>query len=145
MFYGQSREQLRQLFIDSWSKRLTKTSMEPIEERVATVVAEHPEYHRLLEKADAAPSRDYLPEFGETNPFLHMAMHIALREQLSSNRPQGIANIYRRMLVKHGDPHEVEHRMAECLGETLWRAQRENTLPDEHAYLECLQRLLHSG
>jgi hypothetical protein len=141
VLFGQSREEMRRLFIDSWNKHLTKIPMEPIEERVAAVIAEHPEYHPLLEKADAALSRDYLPEFGETNPFLHMAMHIALREQLSSNRPQGIADIYRRLLVKHGHPHEVEHRMAECLGETLWHAQRENKLPDEAAYLECLQRL----
>ena len=141
MFYGQSREEMRQLFIDSWNKRLAKTPMQPIEETVAAVVAEHPEYHGLLERTDAALSRDYLPEFGETNPFLHMAMHIALREQLSTNRPQGIADIYRRLLVKHNDPHQVEHRMAECLGETLWRAQRDGKEPDEQAYLECLQRL----
>ncbi len=141
MFYGQSREEMRQLFIDSWNKRLAKAPMQPIEETVAAVVAEHPEYHRLLEKADAALSRDYLPEFGETNPFLHMAMHIALREQLSSNRPQGIAEVYRELLGKYGNAHDVEHRMAECLGEALWHAQSENTLPDEHAYMGCLQRL----
>ena len=141
MLFGQSREEMRQLFIDSWNKRLAKVPMEPIEETIAAVVAEHPEYHRLLEKADAALSRDYLPELGETNHFLHMAMHIALREQLSSNRPQGIADIHRRLLVKHNDPHEVEHRMAECLGEVLWRAQRDNQAPDEASYLECLQRL----
>lgn len=141
MFYSQSREQMRQLFIDSWSKHLTKAPMEPIEEMVAAVVAEHPEYHRLLEKADAALSRDFLPEFGESNPFLHMAMHIALREQLSSNRPHGIAEVYRRLLVKHAGPHEVEHHMTECLGQALWRAQRDRKEPDEQAYLECLQRL----
>ena len=141
MFYGQSREEMRQLFIDSWNKRLAKVPMQPIEETVATVVAEHPEYHGLLERTDAALSRDYLPEFGETNPFLHMAMHITLREQLGTNRPQGVADIYRRLLAKHNDSHEVEHRMAECLGEALWRAQRDNKAPDEASYLECLQRL----
>ena len=141
MFFGQNREQLRQLFIDSWNKRLTSAPMEPIEEMVAAIIAEHPEYHPMLEQPDAALAKDYLPEFGEINPFLHMAMHIALREQLSSNRPHGITKVYRKLLGKYGDPHEVEHHMAECLGEIIWRAQRENKLPDEAAYLECLQKL----
>ncbi len=141
MFFGQSREQLRQLFIDSWNKHLTSAPMEPIEEMVVAIIAEHPEYHPLLEQPDVALAKEYLPELGETNPFLHMAMHIALREQLSSNRPCGITETYRKLLGKYADPHEVEHRMVECLAEIIWRAQRENKLPDEAAYLECLQKL----
>lgn len=141
MFIGQSREQLRQLYVDSWQKYLAQAPLEPLEKLIASVVAEHPEYHVLLKNADAAPGRDYLPEMGATNPFLHMGMHVALREQLASNRPGGIAGIYQKLLGKYRDTHEAEHRMAECLGETMWRAQRENKLPDEAAYLTCLRRL----
>lgn len=142
MFFGQNREQLRQFFIGAWQKYLAQAPLEPLEKIVAGVIAEHPEYQAFLEKGDSALERDYLPELGETNPFLHMGMHIALREQINTNRPLGISEIYQKLLSKYPDHHEVEHRMVECLGETLWRAQRDGTQPDELAYLEHLRRLL---
>ena len=141
MFFGQNREQLRQFFIDTWHKYQAQLPLESLEQIVAGVIAQHPEYHVFLEKTGTALGRDYLPELDETNPFLHMGMHIALSEQLASNRPAGITELYQRLVAKHHDSHEVEHRMAECLGEALWRAQRDGKEPDEQAYLECLQRL----
>jgi len=31
--------------------------------------------------------------------------------------------------------------MIECLGQALWLAQRDNTMPDDNAYLSCLKKL----
>ena len=115
--------------------------MTPLEQLIASVIHQHPEYHRLVEKGESSAARDYLPEGGETNPYLHMGMHISLREQFGSDRPPGIARLYRQLLTKLGDPHETEHRMMECLGRTLWEAQREGTMPNVQAYLECLRVL----
>jgi len=84
---------------------------------------------------------EYHPEHGQSNPFLHMGMHIALREQVASDRPVGIRDLTRKLLLKYRDGHEMEHQMMECLGESLWRAQRDQTEPDELAYMENLQRL----
>ncbi len=140
--FTQDRNQIRQFYFDTWRKRLDGVPLEPMESLVAGVIEQHPEYHKLLENPEAAIDRDYLPEMGESNPFLHMGMHIGLHEQISSNRPQGIGEIHRTLTTKTGDPHEAEHRMMECLAEALWQAQRENRLPDETAYLEALQRLV---
>ena len=71
-----------------------------------------------------------------------MGMHLAIREQVSTNRPAGIRDVHARLASKLGDAHQAEHAMLECLGEALWQAQRNNTLPDETAYLESLNRLL---
>jgi hypothetical protein len=140
MIFSQNREEIRQFFIDVWNKYRAQQPLQPLEKIIANILREHPEYHRILEDQDAALEKDYLPELGESNPFLHMGMHIAIQEQLATNRPAGIIDIYQSLLVKLQDPHEVEHRMLECLGEMLWRAQRDGSNPDEIAYLECLRK-----
>lgn len=139
--FSQDRDQLRLFFINSWRKKQNNEPMEQLETVVANIIAKHPEYQPLLEKEDAAIGREYLPEFGETNPFLHMGMHIAIYEQLSTNRPDGIREAYQRIYQQTGNEHDAEHRIMDCLGEIMWQAQRNQTPPDEQAYLKMLQEL----
>ena len=139
--FAPDRGRMRQVFLDAWSKFRSREPLEPLEQRVAEVVREHPEYHGLLEDPTYALDRDFLPEAGEANPFLHMGMHISLREQVATDRPPGIRDLFQRLAQGLGDRHEAEHRMMECLGLTLWEAQREGRAPDEAAYLGCLRRL----
>ena len=135
---GQDRTELRQMFFTAWKKHQSKQIMEPLEAVVAKIIELHPEYHTLLENQDSL-DKDYTPEMGQTNPFLHMAMHISIQEQLSTKRPTGIEQIHQSMLSKIKDPHETEHIMMECLGKMLWEAQSQNRTPDENDYLNCLQ------
>ena len=112
-----------------------------MEQLIIGVILQHPEYHRDLDNPEAL-SLEYSPEQGRTNPFLHMGLHIALQEQLHTDRPPGIRDIYQRLGTLHpGDNHELEHKMIDCLAEILWSAQTNNTLPDEAVYLECLQKI----
>jgi len=109
---------------------------------VLDVILQHPEYQVILEKDEKEISEmEFTPEMGMTNPFLHMGMHITIQEQISSNRPSGITALYQKLLLKYPSAHELEHSMMECLGEALWQAQRNNTLPDEAVYLEQVKRL----
>ncbi|HRD66940.1 MAG TPA: DUF1841 family protein [Candidatus Competibacter sp.] len=139
--FGNDRDSLRRYYCTVWEKANTGQLLEPLEHLIADVVREHPEYQPVLADVDAAVGREYVSDMGQTNPFLHMGMHIAIREQLSSNRPAGILDAYRRLYQQLGDSHVTEHAMMECLGETLWEAQRDGTEPDERAYLERLRRL----
>lgn len=141
MFGGQ-RDQMRQVFFDAWRKQQSGESLQPLEEMVAGVVRQHPEYHALLNKPESAKEREFTPEGGQTNPFLHMGMHIGLLEQISTDRPQGIAELYRRLCQRLGDTHQAEHQLMECLGRMLWEAQSANRMPDEQAYLDCIRRLV---
>lgn len=138
--YSSSRTDTRQMFFDVWRKLHNGEPLSALEEVVAAVIHLHPEYQGLFE-ADPSASldRDWRPEGGKTNPFLHMGMHIAVREQLSIDRPPGVRSAYAALLRHKGDPHAAEHAMLECLAEILWLAQRENRLPDEQAYLACLR------
>jgi hypothetical protein len=142
MIFNQNRNQLRQFYFDVWKKYQSKATLEPVEQVIAEIILKHPEYHTMLEHPDSTLDREYLPEAGQTNPFLHMGMHIAIHEQLTTNRPHGIVDIYHTLMQKLQDAHEVEHRIMECLGEALWRAQREESGYDESDYLECLRKLI---
>lgn len=134
------KEGLRACYLEAWRKRREALPAEPLEIQVADVIEQHPEYHALLESGPDALARDWTPADGESNPFLHMGLHLAVREQVDTDRPPGIAAI-RASLARRLGWHEAEHRMAECLAEALWRAQRSQTLPDEQAYMESLSRL----
>lgn len=137
----QQREQMRQYYCDTWQKHLQqKESLSALEQQITAVIKEHPEYHKLLENKDASINADYLPEMGDSNPFLHMGMHLGLREQVSTNRPAGIAELYQSIVSLKG-VHDAEHEMIECLAESIWQAQQKQTMPNETAYLECLRNI----
>lgn len=136
----QSRDEVRQVYLNVWHKLQHDQLLEPMEALIAEVIELHPEYHALLEDGEASVQNDFTPEQGQTNPFLHMGMHIALREQADSNRPSGIQAVYQKLAARRGR-HEAEHAMMECLGQVLWQAQRDATEPDQLAYLDCLKNL----
>ena len=140
MLLPSDRDGLRAFYVEAWRKRCAGLPAEPLEHQVADVIAQHPEYHALLERGEDVLEQDWTPEHGETNPFLHMGLHLGLREQVATDRPSGIAELHRKLCARLGQ-HEAEHRMAECLAEALWRAQRNNCLPDEVWYMEALRRL----
>jgi hypothetical protein len=139
MIFGQDRTELRRLFVEAWRRRVDQLPVEPLHDQIATVIALHPEYHALVE-GPAALERDWTPADGETNPFLHMGMHLALREQVATDRPAGIRAAFQRLTERLGDPHAAEHEAFECLGRALWEAQRAGRPPDEAAYLECIRQ-----
>ena len=140
-FHDQDRGALRRSYAEDWRKRRESLPMEPLEHQLATVIEQHPEYQRVVESGPDTLQREFSPEGGQANPFLHMGLHLAIREQVATNRPAGIAGIHRKLVRRTGNVHEAEHRMIECLGEAMWRSQRTGLPPDESAYLESLRRL----
>ena len=137
----QSREDVRETFCSIYQKMQQKLPLHPLESQIAAVIMSHPEFHHYLQRAEDAQALEFTPEQGQTNPFLHMGMHIAIREQINTNRPAGIRDCYNALASRHGES-EAEHRIMECLGEALWTAQRNLQEPDEHHYLKCIRELL---
>jgi len=141
MIFSNDRTELRKQYLLVWQKANRSEPLEPLETIIADVIRDHPEYHPLLNNIDAAIESEFYPEHGITNPFLHMGMHIALREQVATDRPPGIKDITRKLLLRYRDSHEMEHHMMEPLGKALWQAQRSQTQPDEQEYMEALRIL----
>ena len=139
MIFGQDRQELRRMYVDAWRKSEAGEIMSPLEAQIAQVVNDHPEYQEML--TPEALQESFTPEGGKTNPFLHMGLHLAIRDQVATDRPPGIAAIFNNLAAKAGDPHAAEHKMVDCLAETLWEAQGRNAPPDEQQYLERLKGL----
>ncbi len=139
MIFSQDRNELRRMYAEAWRKRTAGEPLSPLETQIADVIAEHPEYHDALDGDSLA--EDFSPEQGRSNPFLHMGLHLALREQVATDRPAGIAAVHRRIASASGDVHAAEHLMIEILAETLWETQRSGRVPDEQQYLDRLRRL----
>lgn len=140
MFANASRDELRRHYLAAWRRRREGLPLTPLDAEIAAVIELHPEYQALLEDPGAA-DLDFTVEQGRTNPFLHLGLHLGIREQLATRRPAGIEQVHARLAQKFGDAHEAEHHMIEALAETLWEAQRAGRAPDEAAYLEKLRRL----
>jgi hypothetical protein len=138
--FGPSREQARQFFFDAWRKYQQREMLTAMEDMALEVILLHPEYQRMLEMPERYQDKDYLPEMGDTNPFLHMSMHVAIKEQLSIDQPSGIRKRFQRLLQKTGDEHVATHQLMECLAEMIWQAQRDKTALDATVYFECLDR-----
>lgn len=139
MIFGQDRNELRKMYADAWHKHCERLPLSPLETQIAAIVEWHPEYHDDVVSDDL--ERDFTPDGGKTNPFLHMGLHLAIREQVATNRPTGVAGVSETLLKRTGDAHAAEHQMIEALAETLWEAQSTNSPPDEQGYLRRLQTL----
>jgi len=138
VIFSENRADLRRMYATAWQKYRAGNVLSPLEDQIARVVAEHPEFH-AAGKGDI--ERDFGVESGLTNPFLHMGLHLGIREQVATDRPVGIAAVFDTLATRCGDPLAAEHLMIDCLAETLWDAQRGGQAPDESAYLERLRRL----
>ncbi len=135
--FSQNRDQLRQMFQASWDKYQQQQPLQGVESLIIAVIQQHPEYQPLLTNPDAL-HQDYKQQ---TNPFLHMGLHITLAEQLQMDRPVGIRQIYQCLLHRMPDRHQAEHRILDCLRKILWEAHSTGRPPDEAAYLAQLQTL----
>ncbi len=144
VIYGSDRAALRRTFAEAWRKHLDGVALEPLQARIVDVVAAHPEFRRVVEDP-ASLERDFAPHDGRVNPFLHMAMHLALVEQRALDRPVGIVRALQSLERRLGDAHAAQHAAMECLGQALWQAQRAGTAPDEASYLECLKARARRG
>jgi len=139
--FDADRDQIRQMFIQTWAKARADEPLQDLEKIIAGVIEEHPEYHGLLEAGDSGIGREWTPEQGQENPFLHMGMHITIREQIAVDRPSGIREAHAQLSKTRGNTMRAEHEIMEILGEVLWNAQRQGRPPDEAGYLERVRRL----
>ena len=138
--FAPSRDQARQFFFETWRKYRAGETLSDLEKVALQVISLHPEYHALLDDPERNLDRDFAPEDGAINPFLHMSLHLAIEEQLAIDQPPGIRAQFERIAAATGSEHDGKHALLECLAETVWQAQRANTAPDQRLYLGCLEQ-----
>jgi hypothetical protein len=138
--FAPTRDEVRHFFSDTLRKYRRGEPLEGLESTALQVILLHPEYHALLDDPERSLNQEFTPEQGQLNPFLHLSLHLAIEEQLSIDHPSGIRQRFEALAARTGSEHEAKHVVLECLGETVWQAQRTGQAPDEQAYLECLDR-----
>jgi hypothetical protein len=140
VFGSYTRDQLRETYSEAWRKQLAASPLTPLEAMIADVIGVHPEYHPLVQDPDATRAHEPAGAHGAENPFLHMGLHMAVREQISIDRPPGVRELKHLLQARCGDAHDAEHILMEALAETLWEAQRAGRPPDEAHYLALARR-----
>jgi hypothetical protein len=135
--FSNDRNELRQVFFAAWGKHQQQLPIEPLEAQLIEIMLLHPEYHHILND----PENFQAENFDAENPFLHLSLHLAIREQVSTDRPAGIKEFYKTLCQKTGDALVAEHQMMDCLADILWQAQQSGTMPAEEVYLASLQKL----
>ncbi|MFZ5484592.1 MAG: DUF1841 family protein [Pseudomonadota bacterium] len=138
--FNPSRAEARQFLIDAWRKHRDRSLLTALEMLAVDHIQRHPEYHRYLEHPEPHLDQDWRPEAGETNPFLHLMLHLSISEQLSIDQPAGVRAAYLALAHAQGDEHAAQHAVMDCLAEMIWVSQRHGLPPDAAAYLDCLQR-----
>lgn len=138
--FNPSQHDVRRFFCETLRKDRAHEILTPLEAVARDWIVQHPEYEADLSDAQAALERDYPVEGGRSNPFLHLSMHLSIAEQLSIDQPPGIRAAFESLAQRLGSEHEAHHQVMECLGETIWNAQRSGLPPDGAAYLDCIRR-----
>lgn len=138
--FNPSRDQVREFFFNTWLKFKQNQVLEGIETIGLQVIQMHPEYHTILDFPLSHMKQQYFPEMGDTNPFLHMSLHLSVLEQITINQPIGMANIYKQLLSVHLDTHDAQHELLDCLAETIWQSQRNHQPLDAEYYMQLMQK-----
>lgn len=138
--FGQDRDSLRRAYAEAWQRHCEGLPLDQQQQRIADVLALHPEYQAFVLSPDALV-QEFDGGDGRTNPYLHMGLHLALREQLATRLPPETVQARARLIRRLGDAHAAEHRLIDCLAQALWQAQRAGREPDMDAYREALRQL----
>jgi Domain of unknown function (DUF1841) len=136
MFQAESIQETRPMFFESWQKYRQNKPLSDLEKQIVAVILVHSEYHAFFDEKASWK--------GEENPFLHLGLHLAIREQIETNRPLGIFSVYQNLLKQGYSVLDVEHRMMEVLADFVWKMQKNQELPDDNIYLDYLKKLCGS-
>ncbi len=141
--FNPSQQDVRNFFFDVYQKHREQQMLTDLEKIALSVVFEHPEYEKVLKNKDKFLTYQWLADDGETNPFLHLSMHMTILEQLSINQPIGIKTLYNDLCKKFETEHSAQHELMDCIAEMIWQAQKSHTAPDQNIYFECIKQKLN--
>jgi Domain of unknown function (DUF1841) len=143
MLYGNNIQDTRQMFQRSWQKYQKQIVLEPLERQIVSVVLDHPEYHDIinLERIETSSFLDNSSAPYLSNPYMHMGLHLALRDQFTLDNPQGIQAIYKALYEKHQNHHQIEHAFMPALMSHLATAINQHQAFDDISYLKFCQTI----
>lgn len=144
--YDVNTHDVRRFFAYVWQNRFAPLQLDGLQQKALRILETHTEYAHYLDNIEDYLDYEWLPENGQSNPFLHMSLHLSIQEQSAIDQPPGIRAIHEQLIAHHrGDWVEAEHEMMEALAETIWEAQRYNRGLDVNNYMTRLRKLIDLG
>lgn len=144
--YDVNTHDVRRFFADVWRQRLAPLQLDKLQQKALRIIEAHPEYHHYLDNIERYLEHNWTPEQGETNPFLHLSLHLSIQEQNDIDQPPGIRAIHHKLQGRYaGDWVRAEHDMMDALAETIWSAQRNGQGLDVNLYMTRLRQLVGLG
>lgn len=140
--FNLSQPEVRNFFFSVYQRANNSEELTDLEKITHSVILEHPEYHDILSNKEKYLDYEWYVDDGQTNPFLHLSMHLTILEQLSIDQPVGIKDLFNQLCNKFARRHEAEHHLIDCIAEMLWQSQRNGTAPDAAIYLSCINKKL---
>ena len=135
-----SQQDVRRFFCETYRKLHAKEILTPLEAIASDWIQQHSEYDEVLSNLDTALHANYSMEQGNSNPFLHLSMHLSIAEQIAVDQPRGVRTAFEMLASKLNSQHEAHHEIMECLGTMIWNSQRNGLPPDGEAYIEALRK-----
>lgn len=139
-----SQQDVRRFFCETFRKYQAHEILTPLEIIASDWIDQHKEYDSVLSDLETSLTADYSMERGNSNPFLHLSMHLSIAEQIKVDQPRGVRAAFDILTKKFSSAHEAHHEIMECLGEMIWNSQRNGLPPDGKAYIEALRKRVSS-
>ena len=144
--YDVNTDDVRRFFAYVWQHRFAPLQLDGLQRQALRILEAHREYAHILENIEEYMDYEWTPDKGESNPFLHLSMHLSIQEQVAIDQPFGIRAIHAQLCAHHNDNWvAAEHEMMEALAETLWEAQRFKRGLDVNNYMTKLRKLVQLG
>lgn len=132
---------LRRIYFDAWQKHLAGSLLNPMESIIVDLIQNHPEYHPLFETPQHYENIEQEKFTLESNPFFHLGLHIAIKEQVMMDKPLGVRALYHTLLRRFGNELQAEHQMIPALTQTLMSyLQKEEEAHD--FYMSALRKMI---
>lgn len=144
--YDVNTRDVRRFFASVWQQRFVPGHLDALQQKALRILQAHPEYAHYLDNFEKYLDYNWLPENGESNPFLHLSLHLSIQEQVGIDQPFGIRAIHEQLCCRYnGDWVRAEHDMMEALAETIWEAQRYGCGLDVNNYMTRLRKMIDLG
>ncbi len=134
----------RARFVQIWEKAKGNFPLEGEEAFFAQVMLEHREHHPVFDMGEAAFKIDFSAR-RETNPFLHISLHVMAEQQIASRQPVETEEVFLALKAGGALRHDVIHKIGGALAQVLQDAFLKNKPIDEVDYLVRLKNLLTEG
>ncbi|WP_092400973.1 MULTISPECIES: DUF1841 family protein [Candidatus Ichthyocystis] len=136
-----SRHEARLFFFNIWGKKLKKEPFTGIEKKASLIIEDHPEYHYILDHPKLYSDFDFSTEHGTINPFLHLSLHLTIVEQIDTDQPRGIVDLFQQLCIKHTNEHDAKHAILDILAEEIWSTIHNKTIFDNVRYLQRIKKV----